>query len=288
MASLFSFSPTTALLDLEHLTQTTLTRLSNVALDLGLTRFPAHQYTFLTALFFFLAVHQAFAPVVSGWMSSSFRKLDRRGKNNWSIHVVSQVHVLVVVPMALRILNSPSQGQDRAFGWDEGAGSLQAIASAYFVWDTFDAIINFTDVGFIVHGFACSLIYLLSFRPFLSYYASRCLLWESSTFFLNIHWFLDKTNRTGSTFQLVNGILLLATFFFVRLIGGAYVSYQFFFTLYDAWDEIPLAYALIYGTGNIVLQGLNVFWFMKMITALRKRFSGGDGKRNGKLDAKEE
>ncbi|KAJ3782359.1 DUF887-domain-containing protein [Lentinula aff. detonsa] len=280
--------------DLEALTKSTMDQLSNFALNLGLTRFPEHLNTFLSSLFFFLAIHQAFAPLVSGWMSSSFRKMNRRGKNNWSIHVVSQVHAVVIVPLALRALNSPVLDRDRAFGWDDQTGSLQAIASAYFVWDTLDAIINYTDFGFIVHGLACSLIYLLSFTPFLSYYAARCLLWESSTIFLNIHWFLDKTNRTGGNFQLVNGILLLATFFGMRLVYGAYISYNFFFTLYDVRDKVPLVYLFIYGAGNIVLQGLNVYWFFKMISSLQKRFSSSSSidrkavKTYGKLDAKKE
>ncbi|KAJ4487719.1 TLC domain-containing protein [Lentinula aciculospora] len=281
--------------ELEALTESFMKRLSNFALDLGLTRFPQHLNTFLTSLFFFLAIHQTFAPLISGWLSSSFRKMNSRGKNNWSIRVVSQLHALAIVPLALRALDSPVLDKDRAFGWDEDkSGSLQAIASAYFVWDTLDAIINYTDFGFIVHGLACSMIYLLSFTPFLSYYAARCLLWESSTIFLNIHWFLDKTNRTGSTFQLINGILLLATFFGMRLVYGAYVSYNFFFTLYDVRDKVPWSYLFVYGVGNVVLQGLNVVWFVKMIRALQKRFTSNPSvnrtsvKASRKLDAKKE
>ncbi|GAW09653.1 TLC domain-containing protein [Lentinula edodes] len=281
--------------DLEVMTESTMKWLSNFALDLGLTRFPEHLHTFLSSLFFFLAIHQAFAPLMSTWLSCSFRKMNRRARNNWSIHVVSQVHALIIVPLSLRALNSPALDKDRVSGWDDDkSGLLQAIASAYFVWDTIDAIINYTDFGFIVHGLACSLIYLLSFKPFLSYYAARCLLWESSTIFLNIHWFLDKTDRTGSTFQLINGILLLVTFFGMRLVYGAYVSYNFFFTLYDVRDKVSPVYLLIYGVGNIVLQGLNVYWFMKMISALQKRFSPNSSvdrkatQVNRKLDAKKE
>lgn len=78
-------------------------------------------------------------------------------------------------------------------------------------------------------------------RPFLAYYCNHCLLWEvyvqptraspsasmlttqnthRSTIFLNIHWFLDKTGRTGSPLQLVNGIFLLGAFLGVRIIYG--------------------------------------------------------------------
>ncbi|KIK59585.1 hypothetical protein GYMLUDRAFT_44540 [Collybiopsis luxurians FD-317 M1] len=278
--------------DLKFFTRTVL---GKYALDLGLTKLPEHLYTFIVSFFFFLAVHQSFAPMISEQCSESYRRMGKRGRNNWSIHVVSQVHALVVVPLALYAMNSPELNKDRAFGWDDQSGKLQAIASAYFVWDTLDAIVNYTDFGFILHGLACSIIYLLSFSPFLSYYAARCLLWETSTIFLNIHWFLDKTNRTGSMFQLVNGFFLLVTFFGIRIVHGAYISYDFFFTLYNVRNQIPTIYLFIYSIGNVVLQALNVLWFIKMIAALRKRFSSKpaaviNGNGNGRaktLDAKE-
>ncbi len=34
--------------------------------------------------------------------------------------------------------------------------------------------------------------------------------------------FLDKTGYTGSTFQLINGVFLLSTFFLVRIVYGWY------------------------------------------------------------------
>lgn len=42
---------------------------------------------------------------------------------------------------------------------------------------------------------------------------------------------------------------------------GPLQSIQFFFTLLQVRHEIPLAYLLIYGLGNLMLQGLNWFWW---------------------------
>ncbi|KAF5389834.1 hypothetical protein D9757_003605 [Collybiopsis confluens] len=269
--------------NLKAFTQNTL---GPFVLQLGLTKLPEHLYTFIVSFCFFLAVHRTFAPLVSEWCSESFRRMGKKGQNNWSMHVVSQVHALVIVPLAFLALDSQELDRDRAFGWDERiSGKLQAIASAYFVWDTYDAIVNYTDFGFIIHGAACSMIYLLSFSPFLSYYTARGLLWETSTIFLNIHWFLHKTNRAGSTFRLINGIFLLSTFLGFRLIYGAYVSYDLFGTLYNVRDKIPTAYLYVYGLGNIVLQTLNVVWFYKLTILLRKRFlkkPAVNGNGNGK------
>ena len=54
-------------------------------------------------------------------------------------------------------------------------------------------------------------------RPFVNYYGCIFILWELSTPFLNIHWFLDKVNMTGSRAQLYNGYLLLFSFFSSQL-----------------------------------------------------------------------
>ncbi|KAK1216381.1 hypothetical protein PQX77_020995 [Marasmius sp. AFHP31] len=190
------------------------------------------------------------------------------------MHVVSQIHASIVVPLALSYLRVEALNKDRLYGWDEtgAVGTLQAISVGYFAWDLGNELIFFDDMGFVVHGAACLAIYVCGFTPFLSYFAIRCLLWETSTFFLNIHWFLDKTKQTGSSLQLVNGIFLLASFFFVRLCHGMYTSYQFWHAIQGA--QLSYSFYLIFCAGNVALNGLNVMWFGKMINALKKRFSG--------------
>ena len=65
------------------------------------------------------------------------------------------IHVLIVVPLAIRCLDSPALSADRAFGWDERAGALFAIAAGYFLWDTIDMIMHFEGFGFAAHGSCC-------------------------------------------------------------------------------------------------------------------------------------
>lgn len=143
-------------------------------------------------------------------------------------------------------------------------------------------------------------------RPFLNYYASVFILYELSTPFLNIHWFFDKLEMTGSKAQLYNGIVLLATFFSARLIWGVAQSVIVWYDMYRAVfvgpnveymsftpaDEklagtedvmmyakeagpLPIWLAVIYLLSNITLNTLNVIWFGKMIKAVRKRFEPG-------------
>ncbi|KAF9227826.1 DUF887-domain-containing protein [Gyrodon lividus] len=247
------------------------------------------------AWLFFTVVHVTLSPAVSkALFPVSYGKANKRTRKNWDAHVVSLLHALVVVVLALRCLKEKNLDEDRAFGSHRDAGFVSAIAIGYFVWDAFESIIHFTEIGFVIHGVACLTIFVLGTRPFVQYYSIRFLLWEVSTIFLDIHWFLDKTGKTGSTLQLINGFALLSVFFCVRLIWGGKMSYEFFVTLNGVYEHLPLVYIVVYGASNIMLQGLNWFWFMKMIGALRKRFttksvnskSNGHGilNGNGKLD----
>ncbi len=143
-------------------------------------------------------------------------------------------------------------------------------------------------------------------RPFLNYYSPIFILYELSTPFLNIHWFFDKLNMTGSRAQLYNGIALLVTFFSCRLIWGTWQSAVVYVDMWKAVHNspdagyvaasfahtnnatladpnlntmafvtnapVPAWLALIYVASNLVLNTLNWFWFVKMIAAVRKRF----------------
>lgn len=134
----------------------------------------------------------------------------------------------------------------------------------------------------------------------MNYYGCTFILWELSTPFLNIHWFFDKLGMTGSRAQLYNGLLLLFTFFSCRLIYGTYQSVKVFTDIYaainahpvlpiprDTDDTLVLAgvmrfatsrstvppwLAVTYLMSNITLNGLNFYWFIMMIRAVRKRF----------------
>ncbi|KAK2466750.1 hypothetical protein APHAL10511_001008 [Amanita phalloides] len=236
--------------------------------------------TVISSFLAFTFIHRLIAPVVSNALAPvSYRAIkNTRTRNTWGIHFTSQINVLLLVPLTLSCIKTDTPDSndhfDRAFGWDDRVGFVNAIACGYFLWDALDATVNFIDTGYVMHGMACFIIYALSFKPFVSYYAVRCLVWEASTFFLNNHWFLDKIGRTGSTLQLANGLCLLLTFICVRIIYGGNISYNFFVTLWHVYDDTPFLYALVYTAGNLLLQGLNWYWLAKMIAALRKRFNG--------------
>ena len=182
---------------------------------------------------------------------------------------------------------------------------MQGFAAGYFLWDTTVSVehLEILGVSSLLHGLAALGVSMLGFRPFANYYGINFVLYELSTPFLNVHWFLDKFGMTGSTVQWVNGILLLASFFASRLVWGVYQSVHIYRDVYTAWRSqgvlsdacatvfadlqsggvanIPLAcrqlptwLGLFYVGANTALTVLNVLWFWKMIAAVRKRFDG--------------
>lgn len=79
---------------------------------------------------------------------------------------------------------------------------------------------------------------MLSFqRPFVNFYAPVFILYELSSPFLNIHWFLDKVNMTGSRAQWYNGMLLLFVFFSCRLVWGTWQSAMVYWDMWHALQQ---------------------------------------------------
>lgn len=74
-------------------------------------------------------------------------------------------------------------------------------------------------------------------RPFLNYYGPVFILYELSSPALNIHWFMDKLHLTGSIYQLINGVVLITTFFSCRLVWGSINSVFVFRDIWKAMNE---------------------------------------------------
>lgn len=74
-------------------------------------------------------------------------------------------------------------------------------------------------------------------RPFLNYFAPTFILYELSSPFLNIHWFLDKLDMTGSRTQWYNGMALLSSFFACRLIWGTWQSVVVYGDMWNALQQ---------------------------------------------------
>jgi hypothetical protein len=113
---------------------------------MDLSKLPEHVPTILISFFVFLSVHLIVAPGLSqSLFPDAFGNAARKARNSWcvcrpgvlllgrsrprrSVHVVSQLHALLVVALATRCLGLQDLNNDHAFGWDERVGFVHAIA----------------------------------------------------------------------------------------------------------------------------------------------------------------
>ncbi|KAJ2823839.1 hypothetical protein IWW50_003609 [Coemansia erecta] len=126
--------------------------------------------------------------------------------------------------------------------------------------------------GFVVHAVASFGVYILSFKPSLQYYGASFIMFEASTIFLNINWWLDKLGMTGSRLQFYNASALLFLYFTVRLVFGTYMSYSMFKDLDARGTQTSAALYYFYRIANHAILGLSYYWFYLMIAAVKKRF----------------
>jgi hypothetical protein len=290
---------------------------------LDLPTLPLHIHEIVFGLILYTAIYYPISPLLSSWLFPvHYPQLNRRTKINWDAHVVSLVQSSLINVLALWVLRTDDElwnmsRDERVWGYTGAAGMIQALVAGYFLWDLVMAVMHFPvfGPGALAHAVCALTVYIVGYRPFINYYSPIFILWELSTPFLNFHWFMDKIKMTGSTLQLYNGMMLLGTFFCVRLVWGTYQSSRVIRDMWyslDASPNIALALAEAKASGdqavilipetmrfvtdatrasasaagavmvaNMTLNSLNYYWFVKMIDAVRKRFP-----KTGKVDQK--
>ncbi|KAF2436466.1 DUF887-domain-containing protein [Tothia fuscella] len=281
---------------------------------IGLTTLHLHIHEILFAALLYEFIFRVASPICSRWLvPSRYGGLNRRNQLNWDAHMVSMWQALFINSVALWVIRTDPQRKvqnrdwkERLWGYNGAAGMVQGFAAGYFLWDVVVSSLHLDVMGLssLIHAVSALGVTCIGFRPFANYYGLNFVLYELSTPFLNIHWFLDKFGKTGSKAQLYNGILLLLSFGGSRLVWGSYQSALIYNDVWRAWHNtdpfsekclgavkqtlgmqipvgcrtLPAWLALFYVAANTALSLLNVYWFWKMIAAVRKRFPD-DGKR---------
>ncbi|KAJ2857149.1 hypothetical protein J3B02_001190 [Coemansia erecta] len=188
---------------------------------------------------------------------AKFDTLAPRKKYDWGVRVVSQVHAIAVVLLAIPIFFKEELIKDTLYGFDDYASRVYTVIC----------------LGFVVHALASFSVYILAFRPSLQYYGASFIMFEASTIFLNNNWWLDKLGMTGSKLQWYNAITLLFLYLTVRIMFGTYMSYHMFEDLKARGYQTsaPLYYFYRIANGSIIL--LSYYWFYLLIVGAMKRFS---------------
>lgn len=205
---------------------------------------------------------------------------DPKFGKKWRDHVVSQLHATIVSLWSLYILLivPPSEvmsgSEGRLFGYSRPLGRLSSFAIGYFLWDLSVCVFNFSNYGaaFLLHAVICLGCFCLSLTPIMLGYVPIFLMYEGSTVFLNGHWLLEKIG-VAKGLMLFNDVLLLISFFGIRLVWGGWWSMRLVADLYWQSQYVPML-SLVFGAiGVICMSVLNNFWFVKIVLSVHRALS---------------
>ncbi|CCU75269.1 unnamed protein product [Blumeria hordei] len=266
----------------------------------NLRTLPLHIHEITAAFLLHHAIFEYVAPIASSkLLPAKYGKLPSNSKLRWNIHCASMVQSVTISILTIYILAFDKErlnmtSEERIWGYTGAAGLIQALACGYFLFDLVTMVrhLDVFGVPMLIHAASCFATYSIGFRPICNYYGCVFMLYELSTPFLNIHWFFDKLGMTGTKAQLYNGLVLLGVFFSARLVWGTYASLGLYQDVMFAWKirsntnlpvqseimkygydrALPLWLILLYLFGHIALNTLNIYWFNKMLDAVKKRF----------------
>ncbi len=89
---------------------------------------------------------------------------------------------------------------------------------------------------------------------------------EASTIFINIRWMLLTFKMKDTKFYLYNALIGTLVFFVFRIVTIIPSWYMLLTLVYiPEWKQVPFIYKIISIGGSIPLDGLNLFWFYRII-----------------------
>lgn len=131
-------------------------------------------------------------------------------------------------------------------------------STGYFLWDMVVCFID-NNLSYTFHAVFCFVIYLIaSIIPEVTMFVCLFLLYELSTPFGHIRWFMLRFFYPYD----VNNIELLfgATFIFVRIIIGLPMQFIAGYLLYHKFIEYYNVFYLLLLCGNVGMGCLNIYW----------------------------
>lgn len=258
-----------------------------------------HLHEILGAFLFYSAIHLASPALSSRLFGNAYKDMNRKTKLNFDIHVVSTVQCIISVALLIPAWNNPgfqNRKEDpfgSLLGYTPYAGFVSALTIGYFMWDLIVclAYLHMFGIGFLIHAFAALYVFVVAVaRPFCLMWMPAFLLFELSTPFVNINWFASRlpAGAVSDRIILINGLLLLFTFFTVRILWGFYAIGLVAIDIYRIGDAIHIFFPITVLLLNFSLDCLNVFWFSKMIAIAKKKLGGSNTRPVAKEAAKYE
>lgn len=193
--------------------------------------------------------------------------------------VVSFIQAVIICVLGIPVFNNNYLSKDHVFATTPYSKFYTCMALSYFVWDTIVSTIyvKYFGVGFLIHGIVSTIVFTIALEfKFIQYYSAAFLLFELSTPFLDIRWLGIKLKCLNKYVELLNNIILILIFFFIRICWGWFQVGKLALDLYPRRHEpgFTTIGAIIILSCNLILDILNIFWFTKMLTVAIETLKG--------------
>ncbi|CEP63867.1 Tda4p LALA0_S09e04280g [Lachancea lanzarotensis] len=232
-------------------------------------------------LVYLLIVERKLAPAINRRIFKQHytQGLDRNTRLNFDIHTVSMVQCVISLALTAPILLQPLNTSVATFQ-DPFNSMVAAVTCGYFLWDLYVCLKHYAlfGPGFLGHAVASLYVFVVSLRPFCQSWIGKFLIFEASTPFVNINWYVSQLARSSSSssavvplwFNALNGAMLILTFFLVRIVWGFSAVVILVRQLWHERDLVPFWLPITVMPLNIGLNCLNVVWLKKMIHIAKK------------------
>ncbi|GLC37227.1 hypothetical protein PLESTB_000993600 [Pleodorina starrii] len=188
--------------------------------------------------------------------------------------LVGSIHNSIQVPLGLLLLLDARFQGDRVYANSSLSYAMCYLSAGYFLHDLVMCAMRFALEGplYTIHALACHIAYTFgAVTGFLHCHGAAFLMWEISTPFVHIRWFMYKAGWANSVIYVVNGLMMVAAFFGCRIAWGYYQSYMLVTDVvgerYRAGSSFPVAATVGYCLVAVVMNTLNTYWFVKMVAA---------------------
>ena len=241
----------------------------------------------LKCFVFFFVGEYALQPILGAiWPHTNrvFASLSLKEQKQWGARLVTVLHALVSCAIAAPVYLAPdatisaAAGGDPVFGFSPRAQRAYAFSCAFFIWDAMVCLRDRWGFGFVCHAVACSFCYAAGMQPFLHHIGCFFLLYEASTPFLHLRWFMRVAGHGEGAAYVRVSQAFAAAFGFVRIVLGLPISAAWWTRMVPllassagadrlAEHGVSPITVVLYLACNIILNFLNIAWFRKIAVA---------------------
>lgn len=234
----------------------------------------------------------AIKPIVRRVLGKGKKKLK---PDETSLQVVTRlvgfVHNTLQTPLAFMVLANPAFQKNGIYEVDNISSWVTLISAGFFLYDVVMCTLRYKLEGpfYLLHACCCFWVYAYAYHVgYLHYYGAAFLMWELSTPFVHLRWFLYIMGLDHTQLYLINALLMMLSFFLCRIVWGYYISTVFLVNLYQEYlfprpGGLPHYMCPWYAVTCIALNILNSFWMYKMIQKAVEVFF--KGKNLGELSS---